>query len=195
MPVMAIPERNILFAVVLTLTAYASVFAQFSGGPLVPKEIKPGDRCPVSTGSHPTGLRSSSVFCADCLWFGSGPAYFAWAFQLGHGNDAVFNLTDVRHGRSGYSAKTPWVAAPDYSGPISIGGHRLDGKGTLRFGVNGSKEEKRITLTAANHAAADQWSFWPANMVIPHPGCYVIDIETTRGKDWVIFQAAESNAR
>jgi len=158
-----------------------------------PKKLRPGDRCPVSTGTHPAGLSKSSVFCADCLWFGTRPAYFAWAFQLGNGDQAVFELTAVRYDRSGYSAKTPWVASPGFSGGITISGHQLDGNSMLRFSVDGAKAQKKLTLTAPNRAvAAGNWSFWPADMVIPRAGCYALRIETSGRVEYVVFNAIKS---
>ena len=191
---MARPKWNFFLAIGTFLVAYASAFAQFAGGPLEPKKIRPGDACPVSTGSDKTVPRVPYIFCTSCIWFGIGPAYFTWAYGLGHGNDAVFELVGVPNAKSVYSTKTPWVAKSDYAGPISISGHQLDGKGTLRFDAAGSKMQKRFVFTAPNHEAGDHWSFWPAGMDIPHPGCYVVEIETTTGKDFVIFKA-EDNPR
>jgi len=187
MPVMPRLRTNYLLSLALLLTAYVSLVAQWASGQ-EPKKIHPGDQCPGSTGSHPTGLSNSSVFCASCLWFGTRPAYFAWAFQLGNGDQAVFELTGVRHDRSGYSAKTPWVTSPGFSGRITISGRQLDSNGTLRFSVDGAKAEKKLILTAPNRAtAADQWSFWPADMVIPRAGCYAIRIETSGRIEYVVF--------
>jgi len=69
------------------------------------------------------------IFCADCLWFGTSLVSFAWAYELGTADRAVFQLNGVPNDNSGYSAKTPWVARSDYSGPVLIRGHQVDGSG------------------------------------------------------------------
>lgn len=151
--------------------------------------LRARDRCPVTQGSRESVPREPYIFCAGCLWFGAGPVYLAWTFQLKDPKDAVFSLDGVpRNGRA-YFAKTPWVSLPDYSGPILIRGRQLDGKGILRFSVASPRMENELDLNAPNRTDPNRWSFWPSSMSVPGPGCYGIQIDTSRGTDIVIFRA------
>ena len=210
---------TILLTFIITLSLSACLFAhRVSGGtnlptddppavaqlkqrPLTLPSIHAGDRCPVTRGSRDSVPRAPYVFCAGCLWFGRGPVYFAWAwnFQVGSRvtatlspevEEASFSLQSVPNQSSFYRAKTPWVSRPDYDGPILIRGRRLDGKGTLRFGVGGSKVEEDLKLTAPNRTDPTHWSFWPSSMYVPGPGCYGVQVDTPGGTDIVIFSAA-----
>jgi len=184
--------RMLFIALVLSLTALPAS-PQLASRPLKMPKLRAGERCPVSKGSHETVPDVSYIFCARCLWFGSSPVDFAWAYRLGDGDDALFDLHKVPHDRSGYSAKTPWVARFDFSGPILVRGRQIDGNGKLRFSAVGPKLSDKFELTAPNKGAPDQWSFWPADMSVPHPGCYAIQIDTSVSSEVVVFRADDHN--
>src|SRR5689334_6506000 len=141
--------KTIAFAVLLAaIFGAVPALAQIDQRPLKLPVLHRGDPCPVTRGSHETVPPESYIFCSRCLWFGKGPVYFAWSYRNDHEPDAMFSLPGVPQEGSAYSAKTPWVSKPDYSGPILIRGRRLDGKGTLRFEYAGPKMETKFILRA-----------------------------------------------
>ena len=141
-------------------------------------------------GSREAVPREPFIFCSGCLWFGKGPVYFAWTFRVDDERDALFGLEGVPREGSAYRAKTSWVSSPDYSGPILIRGRRLDGTGWLRFRVTSEDAVRDATIRAPAGGDPSRWSFWPAHVVLPGPGCYGIQIDTLRGSDIVIFRAS-----
>lgn len=152
--------------------------------------LHPGERCPVSRGSREAVPHVGYIFCSECLFFGRGPAYLSSLFFDNPNADvAVMNLDKVFYRDQGaYSAKTAWVSRPDYSGPILARGRRLDGDGQLQFHFD-SRGIRDLQLAPLRRADASQWSFWPTSLVVPGPGCYGIQIDTTRGTDVVILEA------
>jgi hypothetical protein len=97
--------------------------------------VQAGDLCPTSKGSREVVPDESYIFGAGGFWFGSGPGYFSLSWRDDIGEDAMFSLDPVPYVDGVYSAKTPWVSNPSYTGSILIRGQRLDGAGhdKLRF--------------------------------------------------------------
>ena len=184
--------KSYLLAFFIVIVGCVSISAQIQGTALPPKKIHAGERCPVSTGSYKPIPHVPYIFCSECIWFGGGTAFFVWGYRLGDGDNAVFELANVPRDKSHYSPKTPWAARSEYSGKITISGYQLDGKGTLRLAADGEKSQKSLVLTVPNHEPGDHWSFWPAEMEIPHAGCYVVEVETSYGKDLSIFKAEDN---
>lgn len=152
--------------------------------------LHPGERCPVSKGSREAVPHVGYIFCSECLYFGRGPTYFALLFLTNPADSiGAINLDNVPYREDGaYSAKTSWVSKADYAGPILARGQRLDGDGKLRFHFD-SRGIRDLQLAAPRRADSSQWSFWPTSLLVPGPGCYGIQIDTTRGTDVVIFEA------
>ena len=175
---------------VVVVVAAACANAQLTSRPMNLPKMRAGAECPVSKGSHDIVPNPSNIFCAECLWFGTSPVNFAWAYGFkSSGGNAVFDLVGVQRYHSGYAAKTPWVARYDFSGPILIRGRQIDGNGKLRFSAAGPKLQDKFALVAPNRGADSEWSFWPAEMSIPHAGCYAIQIDTLIGSEVVVFEA------
>jgi hypothetical protein len=151
-----------------------------------------GDReaCPISAGSRTTVPVQQHIFGAAGLWLGSGPAYFLLAWKASPDDDATFALEPVPYEHNAYRAKTPWVSVPSYLGPVLVRGHALDTSGrALRFAWNGSEPTDQLRLQAPRAPGASLWSFWPAGMWVPGPGCYGVQIDTLVGSDIVVFEA------
>jgi hypothetical protein len=170
-------------------------FATLDQRPLNLPVLHPGDRCPVSKGSSNTVPRDGDIFCAACVWFGTGSVYFALAWQ-DHGiTDATFRLDPVPFEHGAYRAKTPWVSKPGFLGPILIRGQQLDGAGEnkLRFSFGRPEPKENLQLDAEiRKEARAGWSFWATSMWIQNPGCYGVQIDTTHNTELVIFSATNS---
>lgn len=183
--------------IVLATSATTSVVATpdasvpLNQRPLNLSVLPADDPCPMSKGSRETVPREPYIFCAGCLWFGGGPAYFALSFHDDRSQDATFSLAGVPYEGGTYRAKTPWVSKPGYSGPILVRGRQLDGIGEnkLRFSHQGSGPSEELHLGGYGGASSSSWEFWPSSMWLPGPGCYGVQIDTLQGTDVVIFSA------
>jgi hypothetical protein len=188
------------FAIVSSITPQGSTASALTQQPTdltqrplnLPK-LKAHEPCPVSHGNQELVRQASYVFCSSCFWFGKGPVYLALSFQDQRNDEAQFVLTKVPRYSNAYAAKTPWVARPDYTGPILVRGGRLDGSSgeKLRFDLNGSKPEEMLQLDAPPPGKTDptHWSFWPTDIYVPRAGCYGLQIDTKDGTDVVVFEA------
>jgi hypothetical protein len=156
-------------------------------------KLKVNEPCPVSHGNQELVRGADYVFCSSCFWFGKGPVYLALSFQDQRNDEARFALTRVPRDSNAYSAKTPWVARPDYTGPILVRGGRIDGSSRekLRFWFSGHKPAEMLQLDAPppERIDATHWSFWPTSMYVPRGGCYGLQIDTKDETDVVVFEA------
>ena len=116
--------------------------------------LEPGDDCPVTTGSRGTVPSQRHIF-GGALWFGAGPVYFALAWKATPGDDATFALEPVPREGDAHRAKTPWVAAPTYSGPILVRGSAIDAsRRALRFDATGAGPRNALELKASASASS-----------------------------------------
>jgi hypothetical protein len=187
-------QREVAIYATVTAVANPETSAPLEERPLSLPVLLPGDPCPLSKGSAEIVPREPYIFCAGCLWFGRGPAYFPLTFHDRQSEDAVFSLDEVPHSDSSYRVKTPWVSKPKYEGPILIRGRQLDGTGEhkLGFSTDPSGGHEQLQLTGYGGPDSTLWGFWIANMWVPGPGCYGVQIDTMPGTDIVIFKATRS---
>jgi hypothetical protein len=158
--------------------------------PLSLPRVGAGDRCPTSSGSRTTVPEQHHIFAARGWWYGAGPVYVALAWKDPADPAASFALAPVPRESQGHRAKTPWVAAPKYAGPILIRGRALDASArVLRFSADGRSSDERLELQARPEGSTTQWSFWPSSMWVPGSGCYAVQIDTLAGSDVVVFEA------
>jgi hypothetical protein len=158
--------------------------------PMQLPRLAEGKACPVSGGSRTAVPAEQHIFGAGGVWFGSGPVYFFLAWKATSDDDATFALEPVPYEGNAYRAKTPWVSAPSYLGPILARGHALDTSSrALRFAANGSEPTDRLQLQAPCAPGASLWSFWPSSTWVPGPGCYGLQIDTLLGSDVIVFEA------
>ena len=150
--------------------------------------LAPGDSCPVTTGSVGTVPRQRHIF-GGALWFGAGPVYLALAWKATPGDDATFALEPVPREGDAHRAKTPWVAAPSYTGPILVRGSAIDAsRRALRFDATGAGPRNALELKAPRAPAPGLWSFWPSAVYVPGPGCYAVQIDTLGATDVIVFE-------
>ena len=167
----------------------AAVADELEQRPEVLPRLGDKDECPISVGTRGAVPEQQHIFW-NPLWFGAGPVYFALAWKASSDDKATFALEPVPIVQGARYAKTPWVAAPSYSGPILIRGRALHASGTdLRFGAGGMDNATRLKLTAPNAPSPGLWSFWPSSMWVPGPGCYGVQIDTLDGTEIVVFEA------
>lgn len=187
-------QTAIAILVTPSLIATPGSSAPLNQRPLNLPVLAPGDPCPISKGSREIVPNEGYIFCATCVWLGKGPVYFALSWHDDLGEDATFSLDAVPYQDGVYGVKTPWISKPDYAGPILIRGKQLDGPGEnkLQFTQNGRGPYEEFGLSAAGGPSASQWSFWPAGMEVPGPGCYGVQIDTPQDTDIVIFKATKS---
>lgn len=186
-------------AVLLGLMMAAPRAAGDEGRPLQLPVLRDGETCPVTHGSLSAVPRLPYIFGSGRVWFGDGPVYFNLAWKGDLLPPARFSLQRIPIAFGAHRAKTPWVAEPDYRGPIVIRGRELTAAGRpLMFGIGLSDAEAgrsdnrpvgRLELEAPQAGAPTEWSFWATGMLIPAPGCYGVQIETTRGTTVVVFEA------
>lgn len=189
-----VDRRGVAIYATITAIADPDASAQLDERPLNLPVLLPGDPCPLSKGSAEIVPREPYIFCADCLWFGRGPAYFPLSFHDRQSEDAIFSLDRVTSSVTPYRIKTPWVSKPDYAGPILIRGRQLDGtrEQKLGFSTDSSGGNEQLQLTGYGGPDSTRWQFWIANMWVPGPGCYGIQIDTMPGTDIVIFKTTRS---
>jgi hypothetical protein len=211
-PAISIQEKSMkhqtaIFSVVISMIAFVLPIAPQTSGvneltqqppdlkqrPLNLPKLKANEPCPVSHGNKELVRGADYVFCSSCFWFGKGPVYLALSFQDQPNDEARFALTTVPRDSNAYSAKTPWVARPDYMGPILVRGGRIDGSSRekLRFSFGGYKLGEMLQLDAPPPGRIDatHWSFWPTGIYVPRAGCYGLQIDTKDGADVVVFEA------
>ena len=162
-----------------------------------------GEPCPITVGRTGRVPPSPHIFGGP-VWHGEGPVYVGFLWARG---EARFSLTPIPIEHGMRRAKTAWVAAPGYAGPIEIRGRSLRPDGQpLLFDSAGSEPIERTTLIAphvmldagwfdaagrrTSPPASDRphWSFWPGSMFIPRAGCYAIEIATPQRTQFVVFE-------
>ena len=150
-----------------------------------------GQRCPVTVGTRDTVPNQPHIFWSP-LWFGNGPVYLALTWKESADDAAKFSLARVPVENGAPRAKTPWVSAPSYSGPIVIRGRALgaDSKALL-FSV-GDAPQETLEIRAPNAPSPSLWSFWASSMFVPGAGCYGIQIDTLSRTEIVVFEASIS---
>jgi hypothetical protein len=150
-----------------------------------------GEPCPTSKGSTEAVPEEPYIFGAGGVWLGEGPVYMGLSWHDGNGVDATFSLDPVPFVDGAYSAKTPWVARPEYSGPVVARGRQLDGNSErkLLFEYESLGPVDEFGVIASGLPAASLWSFWPTSMLVPDPGCYGVQVETLSGSDVIVFEA------
>ncbi|MGA7731646.1 MAG: hypothetical protein WCD37_10300 [Chloroflexia bacterium] len=178
----------------VSVTDSADAMALLEQRPLDLPALAPGEPCPTSKGSRNTVPPEPYIFCATCLWFGTGPTYLALGWHDNIREDATFSLDHVPYEEGFYDAKSPWVSKPDYSGPIRVRGRQLNGNGENKvlFRQGGFPATGDLRLAAYGGPNSTQWSFWPASLSVSGPGCYGIQIDTLLGSDRIIFEATTS---
>jgi hypothetical protein len=160
--------------------------------PLTLPKLNARDPCPASVGRKDAVPPQSHIFGIGSFWFGDSPVLLslAWKDPADADRRAVFSLGPVPRERDAYRAKTPWVSAPSYAGPVLIRGRALrDDEKPLEFDVFGTGRRSAVRLTAPNAPQPNFWSFWASSMWIPGPGCYGVQIDTVSATEVVIFEA------
>ena len=158
--------------------------------PLALPALSRGAACPASLGTRAAVPRQKHIFGGD-LWFGRGPVRVGLAWKPNDSDDtATFSLMPVPVVDGMHRAKTPWIGAPAYAGPIVVRGHALDDpRKAVLFTYNGTNPTMRLQVQAPRAPSPELWSFWPSSMWIPGPGCYGLQIDTPAATDVVVFEA------
>ena len=158
--------------------------------PLQFSTIHRDDVCPRSKGNRSVVPQERYIFGSGGVWFGSGPVYLSLSWKDSGSEDAAFSLAPVPREGGVFRAKSPWVAAPSYSGPILIRGLQLraDNGERIAFG-EGGRRGLELRLVAPNAPAPEKWSFWPAGFFLTGPGCFGLQIDTLVGTDIIVFEA------
>jgi hypothetical protein len=130
---------------------------------------------------------------------GDGPAYVAF-----RGIPRLLDAFPAKKSRLAHSrwraARTVWISAPAYRGPILVRGDRVDGPGRLGFGVTatpkwelrlpgGSWEERSRAFRRWQGAAQRGWRFADAYMRVRANGCYAVQIDGLSFSDVIVFSA------
>ena len=147
---------------------------------------------PVSSGSLQVVPPSPHIFGSGGVWFGDGPVYLNLAWKSDTLPPARFNfsLIPIYKGQP-WAAKTPVVAEPSYTGAVVIRGRARDTSAPLMFsGDHGSTDHLELQAPHDRPSAAD-WSFWATGIIVPHAGCYELQIETARKSEAIVFEAAK----
>jgi hypothetical protein len=148
--------------------------------------------CPVSDGSLEVVPPAPHIFGSGGVWFGESPVYINLAWKSDTLPPARFSFSQIpTYNGQPWPAKTPVVAEPSYAGAVAIRGHALDATSTpLMFsGDHGPTDHLERQAPHDRPSAAD-WSFWATGIIVPHPGCYELQIGTARNLEAIVFEAA-----
>jgi hypothetical protein len=128
--------------------------------------VRTGGRCPTSPRSRAAPGVATAV--------GRGPAY------------AVVSgaLADDRLIGGLRAHKTLWAVSPRYRGPLLIRGHRLDGRGGLRFWPG---RRRRMWWPGLWPKERRHWRYGPSTTLIPGSGCYGFQIDGTTFSRRIVF--------
>ena len=195
-----------LIAVVQTSAAPASE-SGYSDRPLRLPHIESSTECPVSVGSN--AVVSSThpyIFGAGGYFFGNGPVYVGLAWKPADRAEARFELVDrMPRVSEGYRLKTPWIMDPKYQGAALVRGARIGSVESGRILFQGPEATGpelvlrfQVPGTLVSPAQLEEgahWGFWPASMVVQGPGCYVLQIDTELGSDFVVFEATDGHEK
>lgn len=106
---------------------------------------------------------------------------------LGTGGVVHYTEDNLEH-RGWYYHKTLWAIGPDYTGPLTISGHQVDGSGELRFNPAGGFPGKQLgRLSIA--ADSGEWRYGPSDTLFQGPGCYVFEIRGEGLRQSITFLA------
>lgn len=111
---------------------------------------------------------------------GNGPVY-----AVGLGTAAVLRNSARQEGGWSYQ-KVLFTVAPEYSGPVLIRGHQLDGPYDVRFD-EGAAPPPELQLPPAVAGVAT-WRNYPSSVRFRAPGCYAWQIDGVDFSEIVIFQ-------
>lgn len=97
---------------------------------------------------------------------------------------------DLAPDRNPQGAVVDWIAAPGIHGPVLVRGARLDGAGTLGFGVGDFPELEIPAFAEAEPLGATGWTTLETDLtVIPGPGCYAYQVDGPTFSTVVVFAA------
>ncbi|HYM15595.1 MAG TPA: hypothetical protein VEZ14_08545 [Dehalococcoidia bacterium] len=146
--------------------------------PLRLARLAPGSSCPA-TAAH-----------AIAPWVGPaqgvGPAY-----PVGLSAPVSLRGAPAQDGR--YAIKTLWVSDAVYTGPVLVRGLRLDAAGAVQFALGSTPHvELRLPLdgSATTEGQDPGWRAWPAQTLVPGPGCYGLQIDGAGFSSIVVFSVA-----
>jgi hypothetical protein len=95
---------------------------------------------------------------------------------VGLGTGGVVHYTEDNLEHEGwYYHKTLWAIAPEYTDPVTISGHQVDGPGELRFNPAGEFPGQQLERLEVPEGS-DEWRYGPSDTLLRAPGCYVFDI-------------------
>lgn len=186
---------GVVALVVAALTAAGTLAAQQDHPvPLSLPHLTPQQSCPVTNGSRDIVPRLDYIFGSGRVWFGKGPAYINLAWKGDLLPPARFNFHNIPVSRGiSVPAKTPITTEPGFTGTIVMQGQSLrEPDVLLRFTTDsGETVHDRLELESPHGGPAPgTWSFWAIGLVIPKAGCYGVQIDTSRGSDVIVFEAA-----
>ena len=88
-----------------------------------------------------------------------------------------------RSGKDWWEAKTPWLIARTYNGPILIRGARIDEPGAVRFAYGYGQHLQQARFATGADAELpqnrDQWRLLPLASLFPTKGCYAFQVDGT----------------
>jgi hypothetical protein len=159
--------------------------------PLKLATIRPGSTCRVTQGSREIVPPLDYIFGSGGVWFGDGPVYvnLAWKGDRLPPARFTFNLIPVHDGKP-WPAKTPVTAEPGFTGDILIRGRSLDDRGAaLMFRGDTGPVDHLVLQAPHGGPAPNTWSFWATGMIVPHAGCYGLQIDTQDRTEVMTFEA------
>jgi hypothetical protein len=160
-----------------------SAFVGLSATPLNLPRLEPGQPCPQAKLSQPDPH-------GDAWGLGSGPVYVL---------SGQLVISDPQHPQ-----KVAWTADPKYTGPISIRGGQIDGRGQLLLGgpdnqwtgapvktIEGTDLYTELDFLESHTMSnpPSPWRVWPSATYIASPGCYAWQVDGLGFTETISIQA------
>jgi hypothetical protein len=147
------------------------------------RHVVRGERCPVSSGVLASTLARGLPHMQVA---GSRPVYF---MSVGGEPPASVDISQSARDAQGWRGqKAPWLASPDYRGPLRIRGRRIDTAGEVRFARNSGQHLMTLNENAGRNERANGWRVWPSLLLVRAPGCYALQIDGARLNETIIVR-------
>lgn len=141
----------------------ASTVAELRDRRLRAPRVQHGKPCP----SADVNLRLNGV----------GPAVHAGPVAVAVFSEDVALLYGNQQEEGWHRAKALWLVRADQPQPVIVRGKRIDRRGAVEF-TNGLRNFRTYRLTGdATSTAPPEWRDIPSSVLVPHPGCYALQVD------------------
>jgi hypothetical protein len=92
------------------------------------------------------------------------------------------------------AAENVWLVSPDYQGPFTVRGVRLDGRGTVGIGGTPGNAAFVEPPAPADPNTVNGWRTPPGTIWVTSPGCYAFQIDGTSFSETIVIDMRQSGA-